>query len=469
MNMLDAIAKPFGSLMLWLFDWTGNYGIAVILFALVVKLILLPFQLKSKKSMMRTSRMTPRLKELEKKYGNDKQKYQEQVNKLYKEEGLNPMSGCLWSLLPFPILIALYRAIRFPLTIMMGVSQDMLAQGGTIYQKLVDLGYNLANFSTARSASTYEQIYQSKFITEHIADFQPLSDKLQVLSYKFFGLDLGRVPDFKFWTWDWSSPAVWGPALGLFMLPIISALLSYVSMKVSNAATPQTIDAQKQTKNMMLWMPLISVWICFTMPGVMGIYWIAQSVFAIAQDASLNGIYNKQLDIEDADRIERQKLRDVDLETKRLETERMKAEGTTLVNPNTSKKKQQAAAAQKEVERKAAEIRADRLAKHGKAEEEPASQLGNRRYARGRAYVSDRYTDPDEAEEKTVAAAEESAEYEAEKEDITAEAQEIVGEMPEAEIAEGESETDKTTGDAAGDESTEEPDGEPKGDSGAGE
>ena len=466
MNILDAIAKPFGSLMLWLFDWTGNYGIAVILFALVVKLILLPFQLKSKKSMMRTSRMTPRLKELEKKYGNDKQKYQEQVNKLYKEEGLNPMSGCLWSLLPFPILIALYRAIRFPLTIMMGVGKDLLSQGGAIYQKLVDLGYNLSNYSAARSAATYEQIYQSKFITEHFADFQPLSDKLQALSYKFFGLDLGQVPDFKFWTWDWTSPSVWGPAMGLFLIPILSAVLSYVSMKVSNAATPQTMDAQKQTKNMMLWMPLISLWICFTMPGVMGIYWIAQSVFAIAQDASLNGLFNKQLDIEDADRIARQKLRDAELETKRLETERLKAEGNTQVNPNTSKKKQQAAAAQKEFERKSAETRAVRLARQGKAEEAPESQVGNRRYARGRAYVPDRYTNPDEAEEKTVAAAEESAEYQAETEDNTAEARENVEELPEADLAEAEADP------AAGvteDESTEEPDKGPEDDSGAGE
>ncbi|MCD7845849.1 MAG: YidC/Oxa1 family membrane protein insertase [Oscillospiraceae bacterium] len=413
--MLDAIAKPFGKLMLWFYNWTGNYGVAVILFALVVKLILLPFQLKSKKSTMRTSRMTPRLKELEKKYGNDQQKYQQEVSKLYKEEGVNPMSGCLWSLLPYPILLALWRAIRYPLTVMMGVSSDLLSEGGAIYEKLVELGYNLADYSTRNTAETYEQIFQSQFITEHFSDFSALSDKLQAISYKFLGMDLGQTPSFRVWAWDWSSPSVWGPALGLFLIPVLAAVLSWLSMKVSMASQPQTKDTQSTNATMTLMMPVISLWICFTMPGVMGIYWCAQYVFSMIQDVILTRIFNRQLDIEDAERIEREKAREAELEAKRLATEKLKAEGATTVNKNTSKKKQQAAAAQKETERKAAEARAAKLAKRGRTGEEvPPSQVGNRRYARGRAYVPDRYSNPEEAAEKTAAAAAESADYEAE-------------------------------------------------------
>lgn len=421
--MLDAIAKPFGKLMLWFYNWTGNYGVAVILFALVVKLILLPFQLKSKKSMMRTSRMTPRLKELEKKYGNDQQKYQQEVSKLYKEEGVNPMSGCLWSLLPYPILLALWRAIRYPLTVMMGVSSDLLAEGGAIYEKLVELGYNLADYSTRNTAETYQQIFQSQFITEHFSDFSALSDKLQAISYKFLGMDLGQTPSFRVWTWDWSSPSVWGPALGLFLIPVLAAVLSWLSMKVSMASQPQTKDTQSTNATMTLMMPVISLWICFTMPGVMGIYWCVQYVFSMIQELILNKIFNRQLDIEDADRIEREKAREAELEAKRQATEKLKAEGTTTVNKNTSKKKQQAAAAQKETERKAAEARAAKLAKRGQTgEETPPSQVGNRRYARGRAYVPDRYTNPEEAAEKTAAAAAESADYEVEYDEAAAEA-----------------------------------------------
>ena len=93
--MLDAIAKPFGWLMLFLYNLVNNYGIALILFALIVRLILLPFTMKSKKSMMRQTRLQPMMKALEKKYEGNQQKYQAEVAKLYKEEGINPMGGCL--------------------------------------------------------------------------------------------------------------------------------------------------------------------------------------------------------------------------------------------------------------------------------------------------------------------------------------------------------------------------------------
>ncbi len=444
--MLRAIAMPFGALMLWLYNLVDNYGVAVILFALVVKLIMLPFQLKSKKSMMRTSRMTPRLKELEKKFGNDQQRYQQEMAKLYKEEGVNPMSGCLWSLLPFPILIALYQAIRYPLTVMMKVGEDLLAEGGAIYQKLAELGYSLSQYSTGRSAAFYEQIYQSQFITEHFSDFSGLSDRLQELSYRFLGLDLGQVPSFAFWRWDFSSVAAWLPVFGLFLIPVSSALLSWLSMKVANASTPQTKDQQQQMRTMNLIMPLMSLYICFTMPAVMGIYWIAQSVFAMIQDLVLNKIFNKQLDVEDADRIQREKAREAELEAKRQETERLKAEGATVENRNTSRKNKRAAAAQKEVERKAAEARAAKAARRarlGLAEEEelPASQVGDRRYARGRAYVPDRYTNPEEAEEKTAAIVAENERYDAEMAGLEAEdpapaLEEAVAPVPAAEPAE---------------------------------
>ncbi|NLB29817.1 MAG: membrane protein insertase YidC, partial [Clostridiales bacterium] len=124
--MLNAIAKPFGMLLMWLYELVANYGIAVILFALVVKIILLPFQMKSKRGTMQQARLQPRQAEIQKKHGANKQKYNEELQKLYKEEGVNPASGCIWGLLPFPILIALYQAIRFPLTIMMGVGAELL-------------------------------------------------------------------------------------------------------------------------------------------------------------------------------------------------------------------------------------------------------------------------------------------------------------------------------------------------------
>ena len=101
------------------YNLTGSYGVSLILFTLVIKLILLPFQMKSKKSMVRMSRMSGKMQEIQKKYANNQLKMQEEMQKFYQEEGVNPMSGCLWSFLPLPILMALYYIIREPIVYFM--------------------------------------------------------------------------------------------------------------------------------------------------------------------------------------------------------------------------------------------------------------------------------------------------------------------------------------------------------------
>ena len=121
------ICVPFAWLVRLFYNLTNSYGVALILFTLVIKLIMLPFQMKSKKSMMRMSRVSGQMQELQKRYAKNQAKLQEEMQKLYEEEGVNPMSGCLWSLIPFPILIALYSIIRQPIThFMMPVSYTHL-------------------------------------------------------------------------------------------------------------------------------------------------------------------------------------------------------------------------------------------------------------------------------------------------------------------------------------------------------
>lgn len=392
------------------YNLTNNYGIAIMLFAVLVNLVLLPFMAKSKKSMMRTTRLQPRLKELEKKYNGNPQQYQQAVSKLYREEKINPMSGCLWSLLPFPILIALYSVIRQPLSKMMHLSAEAVTS-------LTEWVTNNAGFvASSKSAYTEIEVMNSihqnwDAVTAALGDF---SGKLMNLDYSFLGLNLGQQPSFKFWAFDWSNKAVWLPALGLFLIPIISAFLSWLSMKISTMTTPQVDKQQAQTnKSMMLVMPLVSLWICFTMPAALGVYWILNSVCGIIRDVALTKIYTKQLDLADLNRADRQK--ELEIERRREETERMRAAGETTKNPNTSKKKIQANQKQQDDERKAALEREERAAKRErlgiKETEQPASQVGNRRYARGRAYAPDRF---DEAFEAAVDAAPEGAEESAE-------------------------------------------------------
>ena len=379
---------------------TQNYGIAIILFGILVNVILFPFMAKSKKSMMRVSRLNPKMKALQEKYGKDQQRYQQEVAKFYKESGVNPMSGCLWTLIPFPLLFALYAVIRQPLSKMMVLGTDAIAS-------LTDWVTQNAGYVAAEGgrAAAYSEIQITDLIHQNwdavTAALGTFGDKLMDINYRFLGMNLGDQPTFQLWQFDWSNVKVWGPALGLFLIPVISAGMSWLSMVISQKTNPQQDpQATATNKSMMIFMPLISLWICFSMPAAMGVYWIINSVCGIARDMALTKIYTKKLDLEDAIRAEKSEARalleaEAERARQKEETERRRAAGETEKNRNTSKKKIQASQKQQDDERKAAAERAERAAKRkrlGIAEEEkPASMVGNRRYARGRNYDPNRF------------------------------------------------------------------------------
>jgi len=419
--MWALITKPFAWLMRSLYTWTGNYGLSIILFALAVNLILTPFMAKSKKGMMRTSRLQPQIQELQRRHEGNPQKLNQEMQKLYKENGTSPMSGCIWSLIPFPILIALYSVIRQPLSRMMFVSQDVI-------DKLQNFLVTNGLYEIPAKTDAYFEIKLTDLAHQNWSILpKELTEQLMDIDFSFLGLNLGQRPQWNFFLDQdiMSDSKKWLPALGLFLIPFLSAFLSWVSMKVSNSANPQNDAAtQSSMKTMNLMMPLMSVWFCFIMPAAMGIYWIANSVFGMVRDYILTKVYKKQLDEEDAVRIAAKSEREREIEMKHLETERLKAEGKTEKNTNTSKKKIQANEKAKSDERKAELDRADRAARRErlgiKENEIPASQVGNRRYARGRAYVPDRFTNPENAEAATIAAAEQSESAEPIDESVTA-------------------------------------------------
>ena len=401
MSFGEIITWPFAKLMVLFYNLTNSYGLALILFSLMVNLVLMPFMAKSKKSMMRTTRLQPRIQELQRRHEGNQQKLNAEMQKLYQEEGFNPASGCLWSLLPLFLLFPLYSIIRLPIT-------RMMMADASVVDSLSELFTEQVSNLSARAAG-YKEIILTNLAH---ANWSSIPDELKTtglmdITLNFLGVPLGDTPD---WRIIFTGPWTWA-AIGLFLIPFISAGLSWVSMKVSTAINPTAGDAQSQSmnKSMNMMMPLMSVVFCFMMPAAMGIYWISNSLFGMARDYALTKYYKKQLDIEDAERLAARSQREKELEAKREETERLKAEGKTEVNANTSKKKLQASEKQKSEERKAAIIRDERAARRErlgiKETEKPASQVGNRRYARGRAYVPDRYENPEAAEEATLAAA----------------------------------------------------------------
>ncbi len=357
------ICIPFAWILRLFYNLTGSYGWALILFTLVVKIVLLPFQLKSKKSMMRMNRFQPKMKEIQTKYANNPAKMNEELQLLYAEEGVNPMSGCLWSFLPFPIIIALYSIIRQPLGRFMLLGSDTIESIRTFAQSL---GYVAEQ--TGGRASFYEQIHLAQFMSQNFDKFSGKFEGIFPLSYDFLGLDLTRIPQDAIQ----SIPTEGWAAIGLVLIPVISAALSFFQSKASMAGTSNAAanDAAGRSSRMMLWMmPLMSLWIGFTLPAALGVYWIANSFFMMIQDMILNKYFTKEMDREETER-EKQKREE---RVARMMAAREQQRQQQMTPPAKQVKK-----AEKKPEKK------------GNATTENG-RIGERPYARGRSFHTDHY------------------------------------------------------------------------------
>ena len=359
------ICIPFAWILRLFYNLTGSYGLALIFFTLIVKLVLLPFQLKSKKSMIRMNQFQPKMREIQEKYANNQQKMNEELQMLYAQEGINPMSGCLWSLLPFPIIIALYSIIRQPLSRFMMLSSEVIEQVRSI---AAGLGYTAAE--TAGRTAFYEEIQLTQFINDNFDAFSGIKGLMNV-NYNFLGVDLTVMPGD---VWKQVFTGGW-PIIGLVLIPIISAALSFYQSKVAMAGNGQKADdpAARSGRTMMYMMPLMSLWIGFTLPAALGVYWIANSVFQIIQDVILNKYFSTQMEAEETER-------------EKAKREARVAKMMAAREQQRQFQEQQNKAKQKKPEKKQPE----KKEKKGTSTSE-AGRVGDRPYARGRAYSPDHY------------------------------------------------------------------------------
>ena len=388
----DIIRVPFGYLLDWLYTFTNNYGLSLILFSLIVKLVLLPMSVKSKKSMLKMSRLSPQVKALEAKYGDDKQKYQLAVQQMYKEEGVSMGGGCLWSFIPLIILLPLYYVIREPITYMMHNSRSV---SEAIVAFLQASGENLGK------NAYYAQLAAAGHIGDYMDELKALAvtanANLQAMNFQFLGIDLSGIPSFRFWECEG-----WGE-IGLFLIPVVSAGLQAASMWLSqkmnnqvatNADGEQDADAAKTANQtnatMMLMMPLMSLWIGFSMPAAISIYWIAQAVFGAVQDYFLTVHYRKVYDEEDAVKQELAAKRRAEEAEKERQRALRREQNPDGITDNVSKKKVRQQ--EKEAAEKAARAYEARMNPVQEAEEEKLlSGDPERPYGRGRAYDPSHY------------------------------------------------------------------------------
>ena len=391
-GLSDLIRVPFGYLLDWLYTFTNNYGLALILFSLIVKLVLLPMSVKSKKSMLKMSRLSPQVKALEAKYGDDKQKYQLAVQQMYKEEGVSMGGGCLWSFIPLIILLPLYYVIREPITYMMHNSRSV---SEAIVAFIQASGENLGK------NSYYAQLAAAGHIGDYMDELKALAvtanANLQAMNFQFLGIDLAGIPTFRFWECEG-----WGE-IGLFLIPVVSAGLQAASMWLSqkmnnqvatNADGEQDADAAKAANQtnatMMLMMPIMSLWIGFSMPAAISVYWIAQAVFGAVQDCILTKHYRKVYKEEDAVKQEiaaKRRAEEAEKERQRALRREQNPDGIT---DNVSKKKVRQQ--EKEAAEKAARAyEAKKNPVQESEEKKPLSGDPERPYSRGRAYDPSHY------------------------------------------------------------------------------
>ena len=351
------ICVPFAWLTRLFYSLTGSYGLALILFTLVVKLVILPFQLKSKKSMLRMNRMQGKVKDIQTRFANNRERQQQEMADLYAREGVNPMSGCLWSFIPFPILIALYAIIRTPLRYFMSLSTSVIEEIGTLAGTL---GYQASN-------NTYDQIYLAKFIHEHWESFAGKFDGLVDLNYSFLGMDLASQPS----TLLSQFPGGGWPVWGILLLPVISAAAQLV-MSIITMRTNST-EGAGSAKTMMYLMPLMTLWMGYMLPAALCIYWIANTAFAIVQEQVLNKYFNKILDREETDK----------------ERAKREARAAKMMAGRERARQQQELAAGKQNAAKKGQSAAKKPEK--KAATNENGRVGQRPYARGRAYSENHY------------------------------------------------------------------------------
>ncbi|MBP3674083.1 MAG: membrane protein insertase YidC [Oscillospiraceae bacterium] len=408
-QLSDIITVPFGWLLKILYQLTSNYGVAMIIFAVIVQSVMLPMRAKSKKSMMKMSRLTPLIQKIQAKYPDDQAKQNEAMQALYKQEGVSMTGGCLWSFVPLLILWPLFAVIRQPITYILGESAE-------VAQQIVDVIKGLD--STLFSSNTYyDQVTAAQAISTYANELREaipgISEAtLAGINFNFLGINLGSIPQFNVFAWeawDWAH-------IGLFLVPVLSAasqvLQMWISQKMNNSVVTnekgvQDVEAAKnsqanQTNKMMMWMmPIMSLWIGFTVSAGLSVYWFIGGVYSMISDTIMTKHYRKVYDAEDAVRLQKA----LEEEAAEAEKERIRAE-RRAANPegqtqNTSKKKIQKQQRDQEAAAKAAAAK-EYAAKKGitveEAEEQTSVMSGipSRPYCKGRNYDPNRYSKTEE-------------------------------------------------------------------------
>ena len=282
MNQLfNIIGYLFGYLLWGAFSVVKNFAIAILIFTIFLRILQFPMQIKSQKNMAGNMRLQGKQKELQEKYGKDKAKLNEEMSKLYEKENINPMSGCVTSIIPMFLLMGVYWTIRNPLTNTLHISADSVDQAMAYLKSLPVIGAAVNDYYGQINLIGYFSAIKDNLDCFTDADITKIETFAE--GFKLFGMNLLDAPN----------------THGIFSLYILFPVLcfvtsfgtSFVTMRMNGAS----LKGQQGCMNsMFLMMPIMSAWIAYTVPSAMGLYWIYSSIIGFISTIILHKFYNAE-------------------------------------------------------------------------------------------------------------------------------------------------------------------------------
>ncbi len=269
MGFLGILGTPLGYVLQWIYQLVENYGWAIILFTVGVRLLFFPLQVKQQKSTARMSAYQPMIMEIQKKYAKDKEKQNEELMRMQQEYGYNPTAGCLPMLLNFFVIFGIIEVVYRPLQYILRIPTEALNSAAQLLGKAAsDYTVQSTIISTIHSDPSF---FGNIFTAEEV-------DAILNFNVDFFGVNLMAMPELAF-----NALLIW-------------PILSVVTMFMSNIVTMKM--SGQQMEGSMKWMPwimsLMFVWISFTIPVGFSLYYTVSNVFMFVQSIILRKMYDPE-------------------------------------------------------------------------------------------------------------------------------------------------------------------------------
>lgn len=294
--MFEFFANMFGYLLQWMYNLVNNYGLAIILFTVTIKIILIPLSIKQQKTMKKSAELQEKMKVIQFKYKNDQEKMNQEIMSLYKTEKMSPFSGCLTAIIQMLLLLSIFYLVRSPITFMQKLPQEN-----------VNNYINQLKEGEKAVSNVYPEI---DLIREYnyLKEINPEDENVDKLNLQmnFLGLDLSKIPQQNMGDYT------------VYIIPVLYILSSFVSIRLTTTRQAKMnnkksenieidgttgeelktvedekseVDTVMQTNKMMSWMmPIMSISIAFVAPLGLALYWLINNILMIIERLVLDKV-----------------------------------------------------------------------------------------------------------------------------------------------------------------------------------